>query len=174
MADRQRDMFPSKGDPFGVPKSAEFSDCRRYRYSLRRTWGVGPHAMVIGLNPSTADETTDDPTIRRCIRFAKDWGFDGLIVANLFAFRATDPAEMKRVAEPVGADNDRTLKELAAIAGIVVAAWGTHGTHRGRDAEVRSMLSDLHYLRLTKAGIPSHPLYLPASCRPVRWQPEPG
>lgn len=125
--------------------------------------------MFIGLNPSVADETKDDPTIRRCIRFARDWGYDSLCMANLFAFRATKPAEMKQSRDPIGPDNDLMLKELAHSAGVVVAAWGVHGTHKRRDQLVRQRVSGLHYLRLTKDGHPGHPLYLPASLRPVEW-----
>ena len=156
-------------------KSATFSHCRTYRYALWRNWnGLLPnakgYAMFVGLNPSTADETADDPTIRRCIGFAQAWGYAGLCMTNLFAYRATDPRVMRAAPEPVGEDNDWTLQVLAETAGVVVAAWGAHGTHRSRDAAVRKMLPDLHYLRLTKDGHPGHPLYLPASLQPVLWQ----
>lgn len=159
-----------------MERSAIFSPCRRYRYSLWRNWrGLGllpdenSYAMFVGLNPSTADEQNDDPTIRRCIAFAKAWGFDGLCMTNLFAFRATKPADMMAEADPIGEDNDRTLIELAQGAGVVVAAWGVHGTHRGRAAEVVKMLPNLHYLMLTKDGHPGHPLYLPKTLLPVEW-----
>lgn len=154
-----------------MERSACLSACRHYRYTLRRRWGPGPAAVFIGLNPSTADETQDDATIRRCIRFARAWGFDALCMVNLFAYRATDPAEMTKADNPVGERdiNDATLRDVAKEAGVVVAAWGVHGTHRGRDAEVRALLPGLHYLRLTKDGHPGHPLYLPASLRPVAW-----
>jgi hypothetical protein len=125
--------------------------------------------MFIGLNPSTADETKDDPTIRRCVAFAKAWGYGGLFMTNLFAFRATDPADMKRAADPYGWDNDHTLTSLARRAGIVVAAWGAHGAYQGRDRSVRLLVPNLHYLRLTKAGHPGHPLYLPANLTPTPW-----
>lgn len=125
--------------------------------------------MFVGLNPSTADETNDDPTIRRCIGFAKAWGFSGLVMTNLFAFRATDPKDMKRAADPVGTENDETLVKLAACCGLVVAAWGAHGSYRGRDREVRALLPNLHYLKLTKDGHPSHPLYLPGDLTPQLW-----
>lgn len=126
--------------------------------------------MIIGLNPSTADETSDDPTVRRCIAFARAWGFDALCMTNLFAYRATDPHDMKQATEPIGEENDATLRTMARRAGVVVAAWGTHGTHLGRDRAVRAALSSLHCLRLTKHGSPAHPLYLPASLRPQRWR----
>lgn len=154
--------------------TATFSPCRRYRYSLWRDWS-DPHdadkgyVMFIGLNPSTATETEDDPTIRRCIAFAKSWGYDGLCMMNLFGFRATDPAVMLGEPDPVGQDNDRYLQDVAAKAGVVVAAWGTTGVHMGRADVVKKMIPNLHYLRLTKAGHPGHPLYLLGSLMPTPW-----
>jgi hypothetical protein len=152
-----------------MERSATLSACRTYRYALWRRWGRGDYAMFIGLNPSTADETNDDPTIRRCIGFARAWGYGALCMANLFAYRATDPADMKQAAEPVGWENDQVLRQLADQAGVVVAAWGTHGTYKGRDQSVRLLVPGLHYLRLTINGHPAHPLYLPASLQPQRW-----
>lgn len=125
--------------------------------------------MFVGLNPSTADETQDDPTIRRCVAYAKAWGFDGLLMGNLFAFRATDPEAMLKCADPVGEDTDSWLRIMAKEAGIVIAAWGALGGHRGRDQDVRSLMSELHYLKLTANGQPGHPLYLRKDLKPVRW-----
>lgn len=151
-----------------------FSPCRTYRYTLWREWiGGEGYAMFVGLNPSTADETQDDPTIRRCIAFAKAWGYSGLCMTNLFAYRATQPEDMKAVADPVGPENDRHLQSLAAGAGVIVAARGTHGTHHGRDAAVRRLLPALHCLKLTKDGHPGHPLYLPKTLRPMTWEVQP-
>ncbi|MCX7173809.1 MAG: DUF1643 domain-containing protein [Proteobacteria bacterium] len=145
-----------------------FSPCRTYRYTLWREWIGGERfAMFVGLNPSTADETNDDPTIRRCINFAKMWGYEALCMTNAFAFRTTDPRDMMAAEDPVGPDNDRHLVELARAAGIVVAAWGNHGTHRGRDAQVLALLPDLHCLQLTADGHPGHPLYLPKALLPI-------
>ena len=139
-----------------------FSPCRTYRYSLWRRWGRPEqgYAMFIGLSPSTADEVEDDPTVRRCIQFAKDWGYGALCMTNLFAFRATDPAVMKAHPEPIGPDTNAVLAELANNAGVVVAAWGNHGSHSARDRQVIALLPNLHCLKVTKAGQPSHPLYL--------------
>lgn len=149
---------------------ANFSPDRVYRYDLWRTWlGGEGFAMFVGLNPSTADETQDDPTIRRCIAFAKAWGYAGLCMTNLFAFRATKPEDMKRADDPVGPQNDMVLKERANRAGVVVAAWGAHGTYKNRAWWVQSMLPKLHYLRLTKDGHPGHPLYLPKTLTPQPW-----
>lgn len=153
--------------------SAVFSPCRRYRYELWRRWTEGPFVQFVGLNPSTADETNDDPTIRRCIAFAKSWGYGALCMTNLFAWRATDPADMKQQIEPVGAENDATLLRIGSQAGIIVAAWGSHGSHQGRDGQVKGLLKPLeklHFLSLTKSGAPGHPLYLPKTLVPVKFK----
>lgn len=145
-----------------------FSSCRTYRYALWREWiGGDGYAMFVGLNPSTADETQDDPTIRRCIAYAKAWGYSGLCMTNLFAYRATQPEDMKSATDPVGPENDAYLKTLAEGAGVIVAAWGVHGTHGGRHNAVRAMLPGLHCLALTKDGHPGHPLYLRKTLTPI-------
>jgi hypothetical protein len=151
-----------------------FSEDRRYRYVLWRCWAAVErprYLMVIGLNPSTADETQDDPTIRRCVGFAKDWGFDALCMTNLFAFRATDPAVMKAEPEPEGPDNGEWLAKLGKGAGLVLAAWGVHGAHRRKDeiaeALFWSMGVPLHALGTTKDGHPRHPLYMPKAAQPT-------
>lgn len=123
--------------------------------------------MFIGLNPSTADETQDDPTIRRCIAFAKAWGYAALCMTNLFAFRATDPKDMMAATDPVGEDNDAHLLAMAEKAGVIVAAWGVNGTYKGRDAKVRKLIPMLHCLSLTKHNHPAHPLYLPKTLTPM-------
>ncbi|MFW5815779.1 MAG: DUF1643 domain-containing protein [Wenzhouxiangella sp.] len=155
---------------------ANFSRCRRFRYALWRRWdAAGPRLMIVGLNPSTADAKRDDPTIRRCTRFARDWGYGSLVVTNLFAFRATDPAELKAVADPVGPRNDHWIRRMAARSDIIVAAWGNHGSWLGRSEHVCRMLSGrLYCLRLTAAGQPAHPLYLPANLKPIEWSVDPS
>jgi len=152
------------------PKGAILSACREYRYALWRRWNSGPIAMFVGLNPSTADETQDDPTIRRCVAFAKSWGCGALYMGNLFAFRSTFPGHALSHPDPVGPLNDDHLKELAKASAVVVAAWGTNGSHKGRDKEVRAILTNLSYLRLTKDGHPAHPLYLPKDLTPMVWR----
>lgn len=148
---------------------AVFSPCRQYRYKLWRTWhSEKPFLNVIGLNPSTADETVDDPTIRRCIQFAKDWGYGGLIMSNLFAFRATLPSVMKAQADPIGIENDQWLQASAAQAGLVLAAWGNDGEYLNRGRTVAAMIRNLHCLGVTKSGQPKHPLYLPKTTVAVR------
>ncbi len=153
-----------------MKRSAHFSRCKRYRYALWRTWDPHrPSMLFIGLNPSTADAIEDDPTIRRCIRFAEDWGYGGLAVANLFAYRATKPAVLMRELHPIGRLNDRWLLRLAAQTDVCVAAWGNGGSHLGRDAEVVALLNGLQCLGVTASGAPRHPLYVPgdATLRPL-------
>lgn len=151
--------------------TAIFSTCRTWRYRLERRWSSGTAAAFILLNPSTADETQDDPTIRRCIRYAKGWGHGGLIVGNLFALRSTDPKALYSSEDPVGPDNDDHLIEIATTAAIVVCGWGAHGELAGRGVKVRQMLESYRptYLKLTKSGMPGHPLYLKANLTPRLW-----
>jgi hypothetical protein len=141
---------------------AVFSPCRGYRYVLWRTWdSQGPRVNFVGLNPSTADEVSDDPTIRRCRQFAAHWGFGGFIMTNLFAFRATKPSDLKSASTPVGPENDRWLARAAEEAETVVFAWGVHGTILGRsEAIIRQIGKGAHCIALTNRGQPAHPLYL--------------
>ncbi|HEU0197081.1 MAG TPA: DUF1643 domain-containing protein [Nevskiaceae bacterium] len=153
--------------------AALFSPDRVYRYTLWRDIDLATRDYVqfICLNPSTADETHDDPTVRRCIDYAKRWGYGALCMTNLFAFRATDPGVMLASKEPVGADNDLWLDRVASGANLVVAAWGVHGAHDGRAAAVAARIQGLHALRVTRGGQPGHPLYLPATLRPAPYAP---
>ena len=151
-------------------KHAEFSPCRHYRYALYRRWDESlPVVCFIGLNPSTADEQLDDPTLRRTMDFARRWGYGGVANGNLFAYRATDPTVMKAAADPVGPDNDEWLQRLCGQAGLVIAAWGNHGAFQERSARVRSTLGPLHVLKLNRSGEPAHPLYQPARRQAQRW-----
>ena len=154
-----------------MEKSAVFSDNREYRYTLWRTWNskVG-YAMFICLNPSTADEIEDDPTVRRCIGFAEMWGYGALCMTNLFAYRATNPKDMQETKYPIGSENDHFLKSIAASANIVIAAWGSKGNFLQRDKTVISLIPNKHVLRLTKDGYPMHPLYLPKNLKPIKWE----
>ncbi len=147
---------------------AEFSACGRYRYKLWRVWDhTHPVIFFIMLNPSTADAENDDPTIRRCIRFARDWGYGGVRVGNLFAWRTPYPSALRVAPEPVGRENDNALLELAEGAALIVAAWGMHGAWGGRGQVVRKRFSDrLHALGMTKSGEPAHPLRLRRTSRP--------
>jgi len=150
-----------------MTKDALISKDGLYRYWLTRIWRpVGPLVIFIGLNPSTADAEKDDPTIRRCINFAKDWKYRGLVMVNLFAFRATDPEEMKRAADPVGPENDGYIKLMCASK-TTVCCWGTHGHYRNRDNEVLALVEDPKMMALSKYGFPRHPLYLRKSLTPI-------
>lgn len=152
---------------------------RRYRYELIRVLeGLFRHprtVLFVMLNPSTADETTNDPTIRRCIVFARAWGFRELRVANLFAMRATDPRELRKAADPVGPGNDEALAREIAGADLVVAAWGVHGTFRDRDRQVVAAHPETRWtcVGTTRDGHPRHPLYVRADATPLPWTPPP-
>jgi len=151
--------------------NAIFSKDRVYRYALWRIWDdLLPKLLFIGLNPSTADETNDDPTMRRCIRFSKDLGYGGFIMGNIFAYRSTDPHKLKKINNPVGNKNNYWLKKLNDEAGMTIAAWGTHGKYLDRGIKVKSLITNLYCLRITKDGYPSHPLYLPSTLKPFRYQ----
>ena len=149
---------------------AVISDCGHYRYRLGRTWGVGDHIAFIMLNPSTADAIADDATIRRCIGFGQRAGYQGLLVGNLFAWRATKPSELRAAGDPVGPSNDAALIEIISDSRLIVCAWGTN-VFGGRDLMVLDMIRSRgrvpHCLRLTMNGHPGHPLYVPAAMRPI-------
>ncbi len=151
---------------------ALFSADGRYRYRLWRRWD--PSRRVIAfcmLNPSTADAERDDPTIRRCIGFARAWGRGGVEVVNLFALRATDPISLRDSSDPVGSENDRAIAAAARRARAVVIAWGMHGMLGARDREVLALLSRrtrLLCLGWTVQGQPRHPLYLRRDVQPMR------
>jgi len=126
-----------------------------------------PLVMIIGLNPSTADEKVNDPTITRCISFACSWGYGGVCVTNLFGFRATAPTDLKAYHDPIGKENDAWVHEMAKEAAIKVAAWGNHGKFLNRSVEILSSLDQLHCIKMNKSGEPAHPLYLKAELKPV-------
>lgn len=160
-----------------MDKGALFSDCKRYRYLLWRTWDASKgNALFIMLNPSTADGETNDPTVERCQRRATQWGYGGLVVANIFALRSTDPAglyppEMLPIQE-VGRPfhNDVVLRTAAKGAQLVVCGWGEHGALHRRGSEVLSLLRRdgvrPHALRMNKSGQPQHPLYIGYKVQP--------
>lgn len=148
-------------------KGATLSECGLYRYSLYRKWGPGSICTFIMLNPSTADAVEDDPTIRRCIAFAKREGCDGILVENLFAFRATKPMALTTAADPVGRQNDARIRDALRMAAKhdwpVIAAWGANKLARERGAEIARWYDDLKCLGKTKSGAPRHPLYVPSN-----------
>lgn len=148
--------------------SARISDCGRYRYTLQRSWhpaGMNRFVCWVMLNPSTADERQDDPTIRRCVNFAKAWGYDGIEVVNLYAWRATKPTELWKQKDPVGPNNDVTIRLVSFASALTVCAWGNNAKDK-RLREVTPLLCEPHALRVTKAGQPAHPLYLPQDLTP--------
>ncbi|MEQ6249798.1 DUF1643 domain-containing protein [Sulfitobacter sp. HNIBRBA3233] len=161
----------TKGD---APSTAVYSPCEAYRYSLTRVWDPArDRVLFVMLNPSTATEVANDPTIERCEQRARRLGFGGFCAANIFALRATDPREMKAHPEPEGTGNTAALLEAASWADTIIAAWGVHGAHRDQGARVADRLRAaghlLHHLGLTKHGHPRHPLYLPYSAAPQPW-----
>ena len=149
---------------------AAFSPDRRYRYEWRFVWDEHkPLVAFIGLNPSTADENHLDPTVRRCVTYAQDWGYGGVIMANLFAYKATQPRDLFAAAEPEGVENLAWLKKLPQQAALIVAAWGNDGRRLGQVQKIRALGLPLHYLKLNKSGEPAHPLYLPKNLTPKIW-----
>lgn len=154
---------------------ATISDCGTYRYELWRNWRDDVRVNFVMLNPSTADAIQDDPTIRRCVGFAKGWGFGGMVVTNLYALRATDPREVAKHGAPIGPDNDTYLFTRAATSALVVLAWGVHGGPRGDTVATMLRVFRPGCIGRTKTGHPRHPLYLPrtASCEPFFAAPTP-
>ena len=148
----------------GIEYGAIFDVNARYRYSLWRAWSAyHPRIAFILLNPSTANEQIDDPTIRRCMGFARAWDFGSLEVVNLFAYRATDYRELIKVSDPIGEENNYFLLHAVERCSTVVLGWGNRGMLLGRDRQVMSLLigrNDVHCLGITKDGQPLHPLYV--------------
>ena len=149
-----------------MARNATFSRCKQYRYTLSRQWDQGDSVIFIGLNPSTANDKHDDPTVRRCIGFAKSWGFGRLVLVNLFGFRATDPSVLTTIDDPIGPSNDRVIRQILNDMSLVVVAWGTRGRMLERDQRLLSWLPHPYCLGLTKSGFPKHPLYLRADVTP--------
>lgn len=156
--------------------TAVFSECRTYRYLLLRIWDKQvPPLVLVMLNPSTADELNNDPTVERCVRRARALGAGGLIVVNIFAYRSTDPEALREVADPVGPENDHYI--LQAITGprfAVICAWGKDGLINGRQDAVRTLIVgagvQVMALGLNKDGTPTHPLYIAYERQPFAWE----
>ena len=139
-----------------------------YRYTLTRVWDSAlPMITFVLLNPSTADAVQLDPTLRRCVGFAKREGYGGMLILNLYAFRTKDPKVMLAATDPVGPDNDCVL---SGVTGTVVAGWGTKADP-ARVTRALALLPRLHALGVTKEGHPGHPLYLPADAPLIEWMP---
>lgn len=155
--------------PTDTRRHATISDCGKFRYRLWRKWGPGSPLLFVMLNPSTADGTADDATIRRCYGFASRAGFGELEVVNLYAYRATKPADLRAAGYPIGPDNDRHITQAARAAAAVCVAWGANAAGLSRPGEVLQMLRD-HGVRpqclaVTRSGYPQHPLMLSSECK---------
>lgn len=150
---------------------ATFDETRTYRYTLGRRWKPGGSRVCFCLlNPSTADEHVLDPTLTRCLGYAKRWGFHAMEVTNVFALRSTDPKGLRGVDDPVGPENDAYIVDIARGADLLVVGWGTHARLNDRQERVLDLLrpvSSPMCLGVTKHGFPRHPLYLRADLEPV-------
>lgn len=155
---------------------AKFSKCKNYRYALWRVWNMPENEKpkmlaFIMLNPSTADEVKNDPTVERCQRRCKAWGFDGLFVANIFAYRSTDPAALYDIKDPVGPQNDKHILNIASLSKQIICGWGNHGNLHSRGREVCNNLRKAGYLPyalvINKDGNPKHPLYVGYNQNPI-------
>lgn len=151
-----------------MKKKANISKDKIYRYTLSRTWdSTKPTVLFIGLNPSIADENVDDPTVTRCINFAKDWGYGTLLMANLFAYRTTYPKEIYLIDDPIGKDNDYYLLECVKQSDLIIACWGNNGTYMDREKIIKELVPNLYCLQKNKNGTPHHPLRLPRNINPI-------
>jgi hypothetical protein len=161
----------TKGD---APSIAVYSDCELYRYALTRVWDpAGTKVAFVMLNPSTATEVQNDPSVERCERRARTLGFGGFRVTNIFAWRDTHPRNMRAAKSPIGPKNDAIIQETCAWADQVIAAWGNHGAYLNRGAQVTELLrtssKPLLHLGLSKQGHPKHPLYIAYTQNPEIW-----
>lgn len=175
--------------PYNLVRDTVFSSCRAYRFTLWRTFqqellpqpvitggniAKDGYVQFIGLNPSTADEKINDPTIRRCIDFSKRWGYGEFCMTNIFPFRATDPNKMMAHEEPaeMRIENAKWVERIAKDAALVICAWGGHGKHHGRGEKFlrhfqKVMQIKIHHLGLNTDGSPKHPLYLKSTTVPI-------
>lgn len=153
-------------------KDAVISNCGDYRYALWRIWDSKlPKVMFIMLNPSTADANEDDPTIRRCINFARAWGYGGLYVGNIYAYRATNPKDLAFNGYLIGEHNSKSLLYMAEKCDKIICAWGNNINRLENPIHILKSMGigdKLHYLRLAKTGQPCHPLYLPSDLVPIK------
>lgn len=157
---------------------AYFSRDGFYRYWLLRELVAhvdplhGKNILWIMLNPSTADCTINDPTIKQCMAFSAMWGYQTMNVVNLFAMRATDPRKLDGPRDPVGEENDKWIRYMADSANLIVCAWGSHRYARCRARQIAAMLedNDLHCLVINKDGMPKHPLYIAHDTPLQKWR----
>lgn len=158
----------------GQRSTAWYSPCETYRYGLRRVWNADAgEVLFVMLNPSTASELQNDPTIERCQRRTRALGYGAMRIANLFAYRATRPEDLRRANDPEGPENAALLADWSGVADLTLAAWGVHGALQGAGAKAAALLSgDVRHLGLTKAGHPRHPLYVSYAVLPEPWPKE--
>ena len=161
----------TKGNAHSI---AKYSDCGQYRYALTRVWELETSQVVfVMLNPSTATEVQNDPTVERCERRARTLGLGGFQVINIFAWRSTDPKKMRVAKDPIGPDNDKTIMKACRWGDQIIAAWGTHGSHLNRGSEVEKILrksnKPIFHLGLSKGGHPKHPLYIAYAQKLEKW-----
>lgn len=155
----------------GTDSGATFSDCRRWRYRLWRVWNPDlPSVAFVGLNPSKATEFDNDQTVNKCIGFAERWGYGSYFMLNLFAWMATLPNDMKLSPDPVGELNDQHIAEVVSRVDMVCVAWGAHKGIDSRAAEVLAMIKEPYCLLHTDGGYPWHPLYVPYTTMPIRYE----
>lgn len=146
---------------------AIFSSCKNYRYLLARLWNpLLPTVLFVGLNPSTADSHTNDPTVKRCIDFARQWNYGGLYLTNLFAYRNPHPQQLLQVKDPIGKDNDHFILHYQQFSQRTIIMWGNYGTLLNRHEQVLQLLTDPYCLKINKSGAPAHPLYLRKTTEP--------
>lgn len=143
-------------------KDAIISSCNKYRYQLTRKWGESDeYVLFVALNPSIADDKIDDSTLKKCIGVSKMFGFDHLKLVNLFAYRDMNPMVMKNQDDPIGSENDKTIKDLAKDAKLIIICWGNDGSYLGRSNEVLEILkpykSKVRCIGKNKSGQPTHP-----------------
>ena len=150
---------------------AEFSTCRNYRYALWRIWDMNkPKVMFIGFNPSTANEISDDPTIRRVKSIAHNLDFGGVYMANLFAWVTPYPDELLKCTDPIKG-NDLWLKKIASLCAEIIFAWGSFKEAQEQAMKVIMMFPEAKALVINKDGSPRHPLYVPGNISPVKYKP---
>ena len=159
-----------------IERDAVISDCGKYRYLLRRVWDHDRiRALFVMLNPSTADAEVDDATIRSCARLCRSWGFGSFEVVNLFGWRATDPGELAKAADPVGPNNLDVIEAAIVRCDMAICAWGAHSMAVPRAHAMFGMIQDYRPVALclgtTKSGAPKHPLYIKTGTALVTWRP---
>ncbi len=149
---------------------AFISEDKKYRYSLTRIWDKNLDIVLfIGLNPSTADEKVNDPTIRRLIGYARRWGYGGMFVCNLFAFRTPYPNELFKAKHPIGPENDGHIVELMKRSRKTVLVYGNHGNKLNRHSELLKIIHEPFCIKISKSKMPMHPLYLKYTDRPIKY-----